>query len=201
MADTEHRQIALGDNAARQLANATKTTAQLATITPPLAGPPAAMGPRRGGHLSAEQSQEPARCEGRLRQTRRIRAAADLRRLRGAAARVLSQRVATVLDVHTRVSDLYSSPHDQIKEQLRLTIETIKEKPGKRADQQPRLRSAQQRRASRSASSRSPARRRPDDLDELITRCGRSRRSSSRTRWPLPPSAASAPAAACRRRP
>jgi hypothetical protein len=32
-----------------------------------------------------------------------------------------------VLDVHTRISDLYSSPHDQIKEQLRLTIETIKE--------------------------------------------------------------------------
>ena len=36
--------------------------------------------------------------------------------------------VSTILDVHTRVSDLYSSPHDQIKEQLRLTIETIKEK-------------------------------------------------------------------------
>jgi hypothetical protein len=36
--------------------------------------------------------------------------------------------VATVLDVHTRVSDLYSSPHDQIKEQLRLVIETIKER-------------------------------------------------------------------------
>ena len=35
--------------------------------------------------------------------------------------------VSTMLDVHTRVSDLYSSPHDQIKEQLRLTIETIKE--------------------------------------------------------------------------
>jgi 8-oxo-dGTP pyrophosphatase MutT (NUDIX family) len=34
MADTEHRQIALGDNAARQLANATKTTAQLVTISP-----------------------------------------------------------------------------------------------------------------------------------------------------------------------
>jgi hypothetical protein len=30
--------------------------------------------------------------------------------------------------VHTRVSDLYSSPHDQIKEQLRLTVETIKER-------------------------------------------------------------------------
>jgi hypothetical protein len=36
--------------------------------------------------------------------------------------------VTTVLDVHTRVSDLYSSPYDQIKEQLRLTIEIIKER-------------------------------------------------------------------------
>jgi len=36
--------------------------------------------------------------------------------------------VTTAVDVHTRVSDLYSSPYDQIKEQLRLTIETIKER-------------------------------------------------------------------------
>jgi len=36
--------------------------------------------------------------------------------------------VNTVLDVHTRISDLYSSPHNQIHEQLRLTIETIKER-------------------------------------------------------------------------
>ena len=33
-----------------------------------------------------------------------------------------------MVDVHTRVSDLYSSPYDQIGEQLRLTIETIKER-------------------------------------------------------------------------
>lgn len=36
--------------------------------------------------------------------------------------------ISTVLDVQTRVSDLFSSPHDQIKEQLRLTIESVKEK-------------------------------------------------------------------------
>jgi hypothetical protein len=36
--------------------------------------------------------------------------------------------VTTTLDVHTRVSDLYRSPHDQIKEQLRLTVEKIKER-------------------------------------------------------------------------
>ena len=36
--------------------------------------------------------------------------------------------VNTVLEVHTRVSDLYSVPHDQIAEQLRLTIEIVKER-------------------------------------------------------------------------
>jgi hypothetical protein len=36
--------------------------------------------------------------------------------------------VNTVLDVHTRISDLYSSPYNQISEQLRLTIETVKER-------------------------------------------------------------------------
>jgi len=36
--------------------------------------------------------------------------------------------VTTTLDVHTRVSDLYRSPHDQIREQLRLIIEKIKER-------------------------------------------------------------------------
>lgn len=35
--------------------------------------------------------------------------------------------ISTIVDVHTRVSDLYSSPHDQVTQQLRLTIETVKE--------------------------------------------------------------------------
>jgi len=36
--------------------------------------------------------------------------------------------VTTVLDLQTRISDMYRSPHDQIKEQLRLIIEKIKER-------------------------------------------------------------------------
>ncbi len=36
--------------------------------------------------------------------------------------------VTTIVDIHTRVSDLYSSPHDQIAEQIRLTVETVKER-------------------------------------------------------------------------
>jgi hypothetical protein len=36
--------------------------------------------------------------------------------------------VQTVVRVHTRVSDLYNNPYDQLQEQLRLTIEGIKER-------------------------------------------------------------------------
>ncbi|HEY6180679.1 MAG TPA: family 2A encapsulin nanocompartment shell protein [Terriglobales bacterium] len=36
--------------------------------------------------------------------------------------------VTTVLDLQTRISDMYRSPHDQIKEQLRLIIERVKER-------------------------------------------------------------------------
>jgi hypothetical protein len=36
--------------------------------------------------------------------------------------------VQTVVRVHTRVSDLYNDPHDQLQEQMRLTIEGIKER-------------------------------------------------------------------------
>ena len=36
--------------------------------------------------------------------------------------------VQTVVRVHTRVSDLYNNPYDQLEEQMRLTIEGIKER-------------------------------------------------------------------------
>jgi hypothetical protein len=36
--------------------------------------------------------------------------------------------ITTIVDIHTRVSDLYSSPFDQIAEQIRLTVETMKER-------------------------------------------------------------------------
>lgn len=36
--------------------------------------------------------------------------------------------ISSVLEVQTKVSDLFSNPFDQIREQLRLTIETVKER-------------------------------------------------------------------------
>ncbi len=128
MADTEHRQIALGDNAARQLANATKTAAQLSTISPRwlthlLQWVPVEAGIYRLNKVKNPQDVKVAcakRDESELPQT-----FVDYEEQ---PREYFLSAVSTVLDVHTRVSDLYSSPHDQIKEQLRLTIETIKEK-------------------------------------------------------------------------
>ncbi len=36
--------------------------------------------------------------------------------------------VQTIVRVHTRVSDLYNDPYDQLQEQVRLTIEGMKER-------------------------------------------------------------------------
>jgi hypothetical protein len=79
------------------------------------------------------------------------------------------QAISTTVDVHTRVSDLYSSPHDQIEQQLRLATEIVKER------QEDELingteygllhhATADQRIATRTGA---PT---PDDLDELITK-------------------------------
>jgi hypothetical protein len=77
--------------------------------------------------------------------------------------------VATVLDVHTRVSDLYSSPYDQIGEQLRLTIETIKERQESELINNPEYGLLANSVATQRITTLSgvPT---PDDLDELITK-------------------------------
>lgn len=119
---------ALGDNAARQLANATKTVPQLSTITPRwlvhlLQWLPVEAGIYRLNKVINPRDVRVAcsqRDESELPQTF-VDYDAQPREY-------FLNAVTTILDVHTRVSDLYSSPHDQIKEQLRLTIETIKER-------------------------------------------------------------------------
>ncbi|MDR2062508.1 MAG: hypothetical protein LBQ29_14020, partial [Acinetobacter sp.] len=129
MAKTNDKaQLALGDHAARQLANATKTVPQLSTITPRwlthlLQWIPVEAGIYRVNRVSNTDDIQVActqRDEATLPQTF-VDYDAQPREY-------FLNGVSTVLDIHTRVADLYSSPHDQIKEQLRLTIETIKER-------------------------------------------------------------------------
>ena len=117
----------LGDNAARQLANATKTAPQLATITPRWLTHLLQWVPVEAGIYRVNQVKNPADVRVACAQRDESELPQTYVDYDEAPREYFLNAVSTVLDVHTRISDLYSSPHDQIKEQLRLTIETIKE--------------------------------------------------------------------------
>jgi hypothetical protein len=168
MADTTIH-TALGDVAARQLANATKTAPQMAQITPRwlvhcLQWVPVEAGIYRLNRVkdaAAVVVDCSARDERTLPQT-----FVDYEEH---PREYLLSAVNTVLEVHTRVSDLYSVPHNQIAEQLRLTIEIVKERQESELINNPEyglLRNAapSQRIATRKGA---PT---PDDLDELIAK-------------------------------
>ena len=119
---------ALGDVAARTLANATKTVPMLSTITPRwlvhlLQWKPLEAGIYRVNKVKNE-NELLVDCSS-LDEKELPQTFVDYEEW-GREYRL--NAVNTVLDVHTRISDLYSSPHNQIHEQLRLTIETIKER-------------------------------------------------------------------------
>lgn len=127
MTNAAPRPMALGDEAARTLANTTKSVPQMDSITPRwlvhlLDWIPVEAGIYQVNKVTDadkvdiqcdnyDESPLPETFVDYAKQPRQYRLKA----------------VHTILDVHTRVSDLYSSPHDQISQQLRLTIEAIKE--------------------------------------------------------------------------
>ncbi|MBC7487941.1 MAG: hypothetical protein H7282_14455 [Cytophagaceae bacterium] len=128
MSELKNKQTALGDLAARQLAIATRTVPQMITISPRwlthlLNWIPVESGVYRLNKVTEDTNVE-VDCSGR-----------DERELPHTFVNYVENpreynlsAVNTVLDVHTRVSDLYSKPYNQISEQLRLTIESIKER-------------------------------------------------------------------------
>lgn len=121
-------QLALGDNAARQLANATKTTPQLSIITPRWLVHFLQWVPVEAGIFRLNSVKNPARVTVTCSQRDEAEIKPTFVDYEDKPREYFLNAVTSVVDVHTRVSDLYNSPHDQIKEQLRLTIETIKER-------------------------------------------------------------------------
>ena len=128
MAETSTAQLALGDNAARQLANATKTTPTLATISPRWLTHLLQWLPVEAGIYRLNTVKNPQDVQVLCAKRDESELPSTFVDYDAQPREYFLNAVSTILDVHTRVSDLYSSPHDQIKEQLRLTIETIKEK-------------------------------------------------------------------------
>ena len=128
MADTTNAPMALGDNAARQLANATKTAPTLSTISPRWLTHLLQWVPVEAGIYRLNTVKNPQDIQVLCANRDEAELPTTFVDYDEAPREYFLNAVSTVVDVHTRVSDLYSSPHDQIKEQLRLAIETIKEK-------------------------------------------------------------------------
>ena len=177
MADETDDRRTLAEGAARQLANATKTRAQWGGISPRWLIPFLPWTPVEAGIYRLNKVKETRGATSA--------SAADVEcsppRDRDAdlpetfvdydenPREYFLNAVTTVLDVQTRVSDLYSHPFDQIQEQLRLLIEKVKERQegelinnkeyGLLANTAPSMRI--------STRSGAPT---PDDLDELIAK-------------------------------
>jgi len=127
MADEQLTQLALGDSAARQLANTTKTAPTLTTITPRWLTHLLQWVQVEAGIYRLNKVKDPQSVHVLCAKRDEAELPTTFADYEDHPREYFLNAVSTVLDVHTRVSDLYSSPHDQIKEQLRLTIETIKE--------------------------------------------------------------------------
>ncbi len=128
MSQVHESQLALSDNAARQLANATKTVPQLSTLSPRWLVHLLQWLPVEAGIYRLNKVRNPRDVRVACAQRDESELPQTFVDYEEQPREYFLNAVSTVLDVHTRVSDLYSSPHDQIKEQLRLTIETIKER-------------------------------------------------------------------------
>lgn len=127
MATHETRRT-VGDAAARQLANTTKTSPQLAAITPRWLVQLLSWTPVESGTFRVNQVKNDAEIEVAC-------GTRDERKLPETFVDYVEKpreytlsSISTIVDVHTRISDLYSHPHDQIREQLRLTVEKVKER-------------------------------------------------------------------------
>lgn len=171
MADETQQKVqtALGDVAARQLAIATRTVPQMSSITPRwltrlMSWIPVESGVYRLNKVK-DESNVTVDCSGR-----------DERELPQTYVDYIDNpreynlsAVNTVLDVHTRVSDLYSKPYNQISEQLRLIIETIKERQESELINNKEYGLLNSVVASQRIKTRTGAPT-PDDMDELITK-------------------------------
>lgn len=165
----QHHQTALSDVAARTLSNATKTVPMLSTITPRWLVHLMQWVPVEAGIYRVNKAKDPSAIEVDC-------SAKDERELPATfvdyeewGREYVLNAVNTVVDVHTRVSDLYSSPHNQIKEQLRLTIETVKERQESELINNKEYGLLHNIADSQKVKSRTGAPT-PDDFDELLTK-------------------------------
>src|SRR5271154_6087262 len=172
MADDVERRT-LSEGAARQLANATKTHAQWGGITPRwlvnfLTWTPVEAGIFRLNRVK-EQGEGATDVECSPPRDSNPDLPETFVDYLDNPREYFLKAVTTVLDVQTRVSDLYSQPFDQVQEQLRLLIEKVKERQeGELINNGEYGLIASPAPSQRIRTRKGPPT--PDDLDELLTK-------------------------------
>src|SRR5262245_8700743 len=119
---------ALGATGARKLANTTKTPVQMPAITPRwlvtfLQWKPLEAGTLRVNRVKTDDPVEVACSQEDASELPNGCVDYDDK-----PREYTLSAISTILNVQTRISDLFSSPYDQVREQLRLTIESVKER-------------------------------------------------------------------------
>jgi len=162
-------QHTLGEQAAIQLANVTKTPPQYAAITPRWLVRLLDWKPLEASILRVNKVKDEKSVEVLCDQKDEINVPVSFVNYDEKPREYTLSSITTQLDVQTRVSDLFSNPFDQIKEQLRLTIETVKERQESELINNGNYGLLKNVPAAQRISTRKGAPT-PDDLDELLTK-------------------------------
>jgi hypothetical protein len=161
--------VSLGEEAAYQLANVTKTAPQFGAITPRWLVRFLDWKPLESGTFRVNKVDETKAVESLCAHEDESPLPATYVAYQEKPREYRLSNINAVLNVHTRISDLLSTPHDQVREQLRLLIESVKEK-----QESELLNNADYGLLNNVIDSQKLKTRKgaptPDDLDELLTR-------------------------------
>jgi hypothetical protein len=165
----EVSRVSLSEESAYQLANVTKSAPQFGAITPRWLVRLLDWKPLEAGTFRLNKVDEDKAIESTCGHEDESTLAATFVAYEEKPREYRLSSINAVLNVHTRVSDLLSSPYDQTREQLRLLIESVKEK-----QESELLNNADYGLLNNIAAPQKIKTRRgaptPDDLDELLTK-------------------------------
>ncbi len=128
MAEENVQRQALGEQAAFQLANVTKTAPQYGAITPRWLVRLLDWKPLEAGTFRRNRVDEGKAIEITCGQVEESALPRTYVQYEENPKEYKLSAINAVLNVHTRISDLFSKPYEQTAEQLRLIIENVKEK-------------------------------------------------------------------------
>jgi hypothetical protein len=165
----EVSRLSLSEESAFQLANVTKTPPQYGAITPRWLVRLLDWKPLEAGTLRLNRVNESKPIDSTCGHEDESTLASTFVDYEDEPREYRLSSINAVLNVHTRVSDLLSNPYDQVREQLRLLIENVKEK-----QESELLNNADYGLLNNVADSQKIKTRKgpptPDDLDELLTK-------------------------------